>query len=167
MNGFKKSDLETGYILTFDDDRKGIVIKDINGDTSQSLFCFIKDNKIDDVARINTETNDDLYCRAYKEKNLVKVEKLEDEYLLGELLKPSRDFFDINSIPKTVIYNRELHKGDVFYVIKDNISSVIEGVIDDIYILNGTTVIVDAKGNKYSALNIYATESEAVKAYCI
>ena len=52
-------------------------------------------------------------------------------------------------------------------MIKDNISSIIEGVIDDIYILNGTTVMVDSKGNKYSALNIYATESEAVKAYCI
>ena len=66
MKTMSKSDLKTGYILTFDDDRKGIVIKDINGDTSQSLILFIKDNKIDDVARINTETNDDLYCRAYK-----------------------------------------------------------------------------------------------------
>ena len=31
MNGFKKSDLKTGYILTFSDGLKGIVIKDKNG----------------------------------------------------------------------------------------------------------------------------------------
>ncbi len=170
MNGFKKSDLKTGYILTFDDDRKGIVIKDINGDTSQSLILFIKDNKVDDVVCLDT-TSDDLYCRkgAYREKNIIKVEKLEDGYLLGRFLKPSWNLLDINSIPKKSVYNREsvLRKGDTFYTIGDNKSSVIECAVDDIYIKNDTTVVVDTKGNEYDTWGIYATEREAVKAYCI
>ena len=166
MNDFKKSDLKTGYILTFDDDRKGIVIKDINGDTSQSLILFIKDNKVDDVVCLDT-TSDDLYCRkgAYREKNIIKVEKLEDGYLLGGLLNPSWNLFDINSIPKTVLCNRKLHKGDAFYTIEDNTSSVIECTIDDIYIINGTTMIVDTKGNEYNIWDIYITKSEAIKAH--
>lgn len=170
MNDFKKSDLKTGYILTFDDDRKGIVIKDINGDTSQSLILFIKDNKVDDVVCLDT-TSDDLYCRkgAYREKNIIKVEKLEDGYLLGRFLKPSWNLLDINSIPKKSVYNREsvLRKGDTFYTIGDNKSSVIECTVDDIYIKNDTTVVVDTKGNEYDTWGIYATEREAVKAYCI
>lgn len=167
MNGFKKSDLKTGYILTFDDGRKGIVIKDINGDPSKSLILLIKGSKIDDFASINTKTNDDLYFRAYREKNLIKVEKIEDEFLLGGLLSPSWDMYNVNSIPKTVVCNRKLHKGDTFYTIEDNKPSVIECTVDDIYITNDTAVVVDTKGNEYNAWDIYATESEAVKAYCI
>lgn len=170
MNGFKKSDLKTGYILTFDDDRKGIVIKDINGDTSQSLILFIKDNKVDDFVHMDT-TSEDLYCRkgAYREKNIIKVEKLEDGYLLGGLLKPSWNLFDVNSIPKKTVYNREsvLRKGNTFYVMEDNKPSIIECVVDEIYITDDTTVVVDTKGNEYNAKDIYTIEGEAVKAYCI
>lgn len=170
MNGFKKSDLKTGYILTFDDDRKGIVIKDINGDTSQSLILFIKDNKVDDFVHMDT-TSDDLYCRkgAYREKNIIKVEKLEDGYLLGGLLKPSWNLFDINSIPKKSVYNREsvLRKGDTFYAMEDNKPFIIECVVDEIYITDNTTVVVDTKGNEYNAKDIYTIEGEAVKTYCI
>lgn len=176
MKTMSKSDLKTGYILTFDDGRKGIVIKDINGDTSQSLILFIKDNKVDDFVCMDT-TSDDLYCRkgAYREKNIIKVEKLEDGYLLGGLLKPSWDLFDINSIPKTVVCYQKLRKGDTFYTItkEDNKPSVIECTIDDIYItsgtamISGTTIIVDTKGNEYNIWDIYATKSEAVKACCI
>jgi len=167
MNDFKKSDLKTGYILTFDDGIKGIVIKDINGDSSKSLILLTKGSKIDDFASINTKTNDDLYFRAYREKNLIKVEKIEDEFLLGGLLNPSWDMYNVNSIPKTVVCNRKLHKGDTFYTIEDNKPSVIECTVDDIYITNDTAVVVDTKGNEYNAWDIYATESEAVKAYCI
>lgn len=170
MNGFKKSDLKTGYILTFDDDRKGIVIKDINGDTSQSLILFIKDNKVDDFVHMDT-TSDDLYCRkgAYREKNIIKVEKLEDGYLLGGLLKPSWNLFDINSIPKKSVYNRKsvLRKGDTFYALEDNKPFIIECVVDEIYITDDTTVVVDTKGNEYNAKDIYTIEGEAIKAYCI
>ena len=170
MNSFKKSDLKTGYILTFDDDRKGIVIKDINGDTSQSLILFIKDNKVDDFVHMDT-TSDDLYCRkgAYREKNIIKVEKLEDGYLLGGLLKPSWNLFDVNSIPKKTVYNREsvLRKGNTFYVMEDNKPFIIECVVDEIYITDDTTVVVDTKGNEYNAKDIYTIEGEAIKAYCI
>ena len=170
MNSFKKSDLKTGYILTFDDDRKWIVIKDINGDTSQSLILFIKDNKVDDFVHMDT-TSDDLYCRkgAYREKNIIKVEKLEDGYLLGGLLKPSWNLFDVNSIPKKTVYNREsvLRKGNTFYVMEDNKPFIIECVVDEIYITDDTTVVVDTKGNEYNAKDIYTIEGEAIKAYCI
>lgn len=170
MKTMSKSDLKTGYILTFDDDRKGIVIKDINGDTSQSLILFIKDNKVDDFVRMDM-TSDDLYCRkgAYREKNIIKVEKLEDGYLLGGLLKPSWNLFDINSIPKKSVYNRKsvLRKGDTFYALEDNKPFIIECVVDEIYITDDTTVVVDTKGNEYNAKDIYTIEGEAIKAYCI
>ena len=170
MKTMSKSDLKTGYILTFNDGRKGIVIKDINGDASQSLILFIKDNKVDDFVRMDT-TSDDLYCRkgAYREKNIIKVEKLEDGYLLGGLLKPSWNLFDINSIPKKSVYNREsvLRKGDTVYVIEDNKPPVIECIVDEIYITNDTIVVVDTKGNEYNAQNIYTTEGEGIKTYCI
>ena len=167
MNDFKKSDLKTGYILTFNDGRKGIVIKDINGDASQSLILFIKDNKVDDFVRMDT-TSDDLYCRkgAYREKNIIKVEKLEDGYLLGGLLKPSWNLFDINSIPKKSVYNREsvLRKGDTVYVIEDNKQHVIECIVDEIYITNDKIVVVDTKWNECSkGIHFFINRQEAVE----
>lgn len=169
MKTMSKSDLKTGYILTFDDDKKGIVIKDINGDTSQSLILFIKDNKIDDVARINTETNDDLYCRAYKEKNLVKVEKLEDEYLLGELLKPSNNYYTVDSVPKTTLCKKVLYKGDTFYVIEPcqvfDGESINNYSIEDIYVTDNTTFLVTTTGQEFDVRNVYFTREEAKKAF--
>lgn len=174
MSGFKKSDLKTGHILTFSDGLKGIVIKDVNGDSSQSLILYLsdRDDTVDGYAYIDNVLDDDLHCYdgAFDiYRDLISVEKLKDEYKLGSLLSPfDDDYATIDSIPKIFLLNRSrtLRVGDAFYIVKfsgNGIGDYDIGdyTIKDIYVEGTTTFLVTTSNQKVDVKDVYFTRTEA------
>lgn len=175
MNGFKKSDLKTGYILTFSDGLKGIIIKDINGDSSESLILYLsdRDETVNGYDYIDKVLDDDLHCYDGTFdviRDLVSVEKLRNGYKLGSLLNPfDDDSITIDSIPKTFLLNRNktLRKGDVFYTMR---ASITDGynvgiyTIKDIYIEDNATFLVTTTDEEFNVKNVFFTKTEAEEA---
>lgn len=175
MNDFKKSDLKTGYILTFSGGLKGIVIKDINGDPSQSLILYlnISGEFVNDYDYIDKVLDDDLhyYDRTFDGiGDLVSIEKLKNGYKLGSLLNPfDDDSITIDSIPKTFLLNRNktLRKGAVFYTINFRVGGGYNVGIDtvkDIYIKDNTTFLVTTTDKEVNVKNVFFTKEEAEEA---
>lgn len=175
MNGFKKSDLKTGYILTFSDGLKGIIIKDINGDSSESLILYLsdRDETVNGYDYIDKVLDDDLHCYDGTFdviRDLVSVEKLRNGYKLGSLLNPfDDDSITIDSIPKIFLLNRNktLRKGDVFYTMR---ASITDGynvgiyTIKDIYIEDNATFLVTTTDEEFNVKNVFFTKTEAEEA---
>lgn len=174
MSSFKKSDLKTGHILTFSDGLKGIVIKDVNGDPSQSLILYLsdRDDTVDGYAYIDNVLDGDLHCYdgAFDiYRDLISVEKLKDEYKLGSLLSPfDDDYATIDSIPKIFLLNRSrtLRVGDTFYIVKFSGSGVGDYdigdyTIKDIYVEGTTTFLVTTSNQKVDVKDVYFTRTEA------
>lgn len=173
MKTMSKSDLETGYILTFSDGLKGIVIKDVNGDESKSLILYIKDDEIDGCDYVDWILDNALWCIKNtfgRERELVKVEKIKNAISLGVLLNPSNNYYTVDSIPKTTLLNRSkkvLYKGDTFYTIEpcqvfdDETINVYS--IEDIYVTDNTTFLVTS-GREFDVHNVYFTREEAEEA---
>lgn len=174
MKTMSKSDLKTGYILTFSDGLKGIVIKDVNGDESKSLILYIKDDKVDGCDYVDWILDNALWCLKNtfgRERKLVKVEKIKDAISLGMLLNPSDNYYTVGSVPKTTLLNRSkkiLYKGDIFYTIEP--CQVFDGEainiysIEDIYVTDNTTFLVTPAGREFNVRSVYFTREEAEKA---
>lgn len=170
MKTMSKNDLKTGYILTFSDGLKGIIIKDVNGDESKSLIFYIKDDKVDGCDYVDRILDNALWCIKNtfgRERELVKVEKIKNAILLGMLLNPSDNYNTVDSVPKTTLLNRSkkvLHKGDVFYTIEP--CQVFDGeainiyFIEDIYVTDNTTFLVTT-GREFDVRNVFFTREEA------
>lgn len=169
MKTMSKSDLKTGYILTFSDGLKGIVIKDVNGDESKSLILYIKDGEIDGCDYVDWILDNALWCIKNtfgRERELVKVEKIKDAISLGVLLNPSNNYYTVDSVPKTTLLNRSKkvwHKGDVFYTI-EHYPIIYSYAIKDIYVMNNTTFLVTTTGREVDVRNAYFTREEAEEA---
>ena len=176
MKTMSKSDLKTGYILTFSDGLKGIVIKDVNGDESKSLILYIKDDKVDGCDYVDWILDNALWCLKNtfgRERKLVKVEKIKDAISLGMLLNPSDNYYTVDSVPKTTLLNRSkkvLYKGDIFYTIEPCQVFDFDGEtinvysIKDIYVTDNTTFLVTTAGREFNVRNVYFTREEAEKA---
>lgn len=177
MSSFKKSDLKTGHILTFSDGLKGIVIKDVNGDPSQSLILYLsdRDETVDGYDYIDKVLDDDLHCYdgtfdVYRD--LISVEKLKNEYKLGSLLSPfDDDYATIDSIPKIFLLNRSrtLRVGSAFYIIKFSGSGVGDYdigdyTIKDIYVEGTKTFLTTTSNQKVDVKDVYLTRTEAEEA---
>lgn len=175
MKTMSKNDLKTGYILTFSDGLKGIVIKDVNGDESKSLILYIKDDEIDGCDYVDWILDNALWCiegTFDRERELVKVEKIKNAFSLGVLLNPSNNYYTVDSVPKTTLLNRSkkvLHKGDVFYTIEPCQVSDGESInnysIEDIYVTDNTTFLVTTTGQEFDVRNVYFTREEAKKTF--
>ena len=173
MKTMSKNDLKTGYILTFSDGLKGIVIKDVDGDESKSLILYIKDDKVDGCDYVERILDNALWCinnTFGRERKLVKVEKTNNAILLGILLNPSDNYYTVDSVPKTTLLNRSkkvLYKGDVFYTIEPCQVFDDEAIniyfIEDIYVTDDTTFLV-ASGREFDVRNVYFTQEEAEEA---
>lgn len=173
MKTMSKNDLKTGYILTFSDGLKGIIIKDVNGDESKSLIFYIKDDKVDGCDYVDRILDNALWCIKNtfgRERELVKVEKIKNVILLGALLNPSDNYYTVDSVPKTTLLNRSkkvLYKGDAFYTIEP--CQVFDGeainiyFIEDIYVTDNTTFLVTT-GREFDVRNVFFTREEAEKA---
>ena len=172
MKRMSKNDLKTGYILTFSDGLKGIVIKDVNGDESKSLILYIKDDEIDGCDYVDWILDNALWCikgTFGRERELVKVEKMKNAISLGVLLNPSNNYYTVDSVPKTTLLNRSkaLHKEDTFYIIEpcrlsdDKTINVYS--IEDIYVTDNTTFLVTS-GREFDVRNVYFTREEAEEA---
>lgn len=177
MSSFKKSDLKTGHILTFSDGLKGIVIKDVNGDPSQSLILYLsdRDETVDGYDYIDKVLDDDLHCYdgafdVYRD--LISVERLKNEYKLGSLLSPfDDDYATIDSIPKIFLLNRSrtLRVGDAFYIVKFSGSGVGDYdigdyTIKDIYVEGTKTFLTTTSNQKVDVKDVYLTRTEAEEA---
>ena len=167
MITLKKSDLKTGDILTFDNGKKGVIMKDVGGDQTADLILYIDRKYIKDFCKVDNLLDDDLY---YVDKELqrgkrgvILVERLRDVNSLPMLLNPAYKSVNINSISTTVIHSRKpvLKKGSKFYTM--TIGGILfDHTIEDIYIEDGVTWLVSKEGD-YSYYNVYTTKQEALE----
>lgn len=107
----KKNELKTGDILTFDNGKKGVIMKDVGGDQTADLILYIDRKYIKDFCKIDKLLDDNL---DYVDKELqrekrgvILVERLRDVNSLPMLLNPAYKSVNINSIPTTVVYSRK------------------------------------------------------------
>lgn len=163
----KKNELKTGDILTFDNGKKGVIMKDVGGDQTADLILYIDRKYIKDFCKIDKLLDDNLY---YVDKELqrekrgvILVERLRDVNSLPMLLNPAYKSVNINSIPTTVVYSRKpmLKKGSKFYTMAIG-GILFDHTIEDIYIKDGVAWLVSKEGD-YAYHNVYTTKQEALE----